>query len=382
VQLGFSGWHVLGSKALANGLKPLVFACYRELLALILMYAVALFFDGFLRLRRRHLRQFIFLGLFNYGNVVGFILGMSLTSSDIASIYQCCIPVFTTLLGWLKGDEELNRFKISGILFAVIGAGLTTYFSSRNYHGQGSKIVIGNLLLVAQTMSISALIVFQRPMLDLYPHSSVVAWGYTGATILCGVSALSVYWEDVDKWLLIGEEEPIALCYAAFVATLITYMLMGWANKQTNSSIVSVFMTLQPVFTTVLSYFFLNESIRLPEIFGGLVVMIGLFITCWAKHIEEQSLVNDNGSHFPLLSDGQDEDIITGSDSYPSVRHQSSGKHYHTPRERREIVGTGYTPELILRPEMLPTSSESKMHPLLRADPTPTFLRPITDDCS
>jgi len=374
VQLGFSGWHVLGSKALANGLKPLVFACYRELLALILMYAVALFFDGFRRMRRRHLFQFILLGLFNYGNVVGFIVGMSLTSSDIAAIYQCCIPVFTILLGWWTGEEELNKFKISGILFAVLGAGLTTFFSFRDYHGQGIWIVVGNLLLVAQTISISALIVFQRPMLERYPPSSVVAWGYTGATILCLVSALSVYWKDIDKWLLKGEEEPIALSYAAVVATLMTYMLMAWANKQTNSSIVSVFMTLQPVFTSVISYFALEESLTLPEILGGLVVMIGLFLTCWAKHVEEERVTVGELSHF-LASDSQDEETKKGSDSYHSSRHQTSLKHYHTPHERRDFICTGYTPDQTLRRETLPTFGEDRISRPLSADTLTTDFR-------
>jgi len=364
VQLAFSGWHVLGSWALTNGLKPLVFACYRELLALILMYTVAVFFDGFLRLSRKHLFRFICLGLFNYGNVVGFIVGMSLTSPDVAAIYQCCVPVFTILLGWWTGEEELNTLKMSGIFFAVIGAGLTAYFSSGDYHGHGSWIVIGNLLLVAQTISMSALIVFQRPMLEIYPHSSVVAWGYTGATILCGVSALSVYWQDADNWLLIGEEEPIALGYAAVVATLITYMLMGWANKQTHSSIVSVFMTLQPVFTSLLSYLVLTQGIRLPEILGGVVVMIGLFLTCWAKHLEEQRMSIGEHSHFLFASD----DFKIRSDSYPFARQQPSIKHIHKPNERRYFIGTSYTPNTTLRRENLPTCSGSKMHPSLTAE--------------
>jgi len=274
---------------------------------------------------------------------------MSLTSPDLAAIYQCCIPVFTILLGWWTGEEELNTFKVSGIFFAVIGAGLTTYFSSRDYQGHGNWIVVGNLLLVAQTLSISAQIVFQRPMLEIYPHASVVAWGYTVATILCGVSALSLYWQDVDKWVLIGEEEPIALGYAAVVATLITYMLMGWANKQTNSSIVSVFMTLQPVFTSVLSYFVLKEGIRQPEILGGVVVMIGLFLTCWAKHVEEQRMLI--GEHSPFLFASDDSKI--GSESYPSARQQSLIKHIHTPNERRDFIGTGYTPDSTLRGEHL-----------------------------
>jgi hypothetical protein len=40
-QLFFSGWHILGKLALNSGVNPIIFACYREIAASILMFGTA-----------------------------------------------------------------------------------------------------------------------------------------------------------------------------------------------------------------------------------------------------------------------------------------------------------------------------------------------------
>ena len=127
VNFFFSGWHVLGKKTLNDGVKPLVFAFYREVLAVACMAIVACCYEGtggFARCwaARRHWCRLALLGVTMYVNVVGFVVGLVFTSATVAAVLQPAIPVFACGLAILAGQERLTWPKAAGLFLAVAGA--------------------------------------------------------------------------------------------------------------------------------------------------------------------------------------------------------------------------------------------------------------------
>jgi hypothetical protein len=64
------------------------------------------------------------------------------------------------------------------------------------------------------------------------------------------------------------------------------YNAFSWAGKRVSPAITTVYNTLQPVGTSVLSVIFLGTVITVPEIVGGVLVMSGLVITVYGRHLE------------------------------------------------------------------------------------------------
>jgi drug/metabolite transporter (DMT)-like permease len=90
----------------------------------------------------------------------------------------------------------------------------------------------------------------------------------------------------------------VALGYACMFATVYAYNGYSWAGKRVSPAITTVYNTLQPVGTSTLSVIFLGTVITLPEIVGGVLVMIGLVITVYGRHlegVEEQHEGSDEG---------------------------------------------------------------------------------------
>ena len=83
---------------------------------------------------------------------------------------------------------------------------------------------------------------------------------------------------DVFPWL--------ALAYACIFATVYAYNGYSWAGKRVSPAITTIYNTLQPVGTSVLSLIFMGTVITLPEIVGGLLVMIGLIVTVYGRQLE------------------------------------------------------------------------------------------------
>mmetsp|Transcript_18499 Transcript_18499/g.35379 ORF Transcript_18499/g.35379 Transcript_18499/m.35379 type:complete len:115 (+) Transcript_18499:89-433(+) len=65
---------------------------------------------------------------------------------------------------------------------------------------------------------------------------------------------------------------------------------MTWTNKHVNASVVSAFMTLQPVATVILSSIFLAYRVNAAQLGAGAIVILGLLATCYGQmreHIED-----------------------------------------------------------------------------------------------
>ena len=81
INLIFSGWHIIGSLALGNGVNPLIFALYREIFASILMICIIYYKNNYILdnigidlmpiIPRVDYIRFLWLGLSILANSVG-----------------------------------------------------------------------------------------------------------------------------------------------------------------------------------------------------------------------------------------------------------------------------------------------------------------------
>lgn len=110
----------------------------------------------------------------------------------------------------------------------------------------------------------------------------------------------------------------LGLGYATIFATLYAYNAYSWAGKRVSPAITTVYNTLQPVGTSVLSVIFLHHTVTLPEIVGGLLVMIGLIITVYGRQQElSKNVISDSSNQDPVAA------IDTGL-----LRHHSNQRVY------------------------------------------------------
>lgn len=67
------------------------------------------------------------------------------------------------------------------------------------------------------------------------------------------------------------------------IPTAVGYMVMSFALSHLNASVVSLYQTLQPIDTAIISYILLGEKITAYQCIGGLGVILGLTIVVFAK---------------------------------------------------------------------------------------------------
>lgn len=316
VQLVFSGWHVLGGVALSGSHKvnPFVFALYRECGASVLMGIAAYVLEprkAFRPLTTKDKILFLLAGAASFTNVVGTVVALTLISSDIYSMYQPTIPVFTTALALVFGYEKHPNVAIMlGIACSVGGAVLVEVLQSE---GGGTGSLFGNLLVIGQCLGGAGLLVLTKPLTEEWSPLIVTAGYYTTGSLFTVIACVAAQL-PISEFFWTAPEPWAALVYSVVIGTFFAYEAYSWLVQRASPTFVSAFCPMQPVFTILLNYLFLGDGISGKIASAGLVVILGLVLTVYGK-VQRDHLPSKKGDGFlrgvQNPSDDEDDDDST-----------------------------------------------------------------------
>jgi drug/metabolite transporter (DMT)-like permease len=213
-------------------------------------------------------------GVFLYNFV--FLTGLSWTSATNGSLIVAFNPLLTVILSalWLK--ERVRPVQAGGLLLALLGVGVVIT--------RGSVAVIrslsfnpGDLLMLGAPLAWALYTILGKKVLARFPPLVATAYASLFGTLLLlpaaalegslltGVHRLTVYgWVSVLQLALLGT-------VAGFVWWYEGVEMLG-------ASRASAFVNLVPLFGVLLSALILSESLEVPQLAGGILVVVGVGI--------------------------------------------------------------------------------------------------------
>jgi len=232
------------------------------------------------------------MGLFSAGNVLGAVQSLTLISPTNFSILQPSIPVFTMLLSVLFRMERLTPLKTLGLLAAVAGAVVVEVVHSpapaTAEKTSQADFISGNIIVLLQCLSMASLLVFQKTALSFYHPTVVTAWYYSIGSLLTLLICLCKSLPSSAYALSSSLAPWLALGYAALFGTAFNYNAYSWAGTVVAPGVISIYSTLQPLGTAVLSFVFLGDKVTGGEVGGGVLVVLGLVGTVWGRERERK----------------------------------------------------------------------------------------------
>ncbi|PKU82902.1 protein WALLS ARE THIN 1 [Dendrobium catenatum] len=353
LQFGYAGFHVVSRAALNMGISKLVFAVYRNIIALLLLVPFAYFFEKKDRppFSLSFLVQFFFLALCGITANQGFyLLGLDNTSPTFASAIQNSVPAITFLMAValriekVRLDRRDGIAKVIGTLACVAGATVITLYkgptifspSSRPPPGlsavaasavsssaaaaatwlgdakAGKSWTLGCLYLMGHCLSWSGWLVLQAPVLKKYPARLSV----TSYTCFFGVIQFLIIAAFVERkaqaWAFHSGTEVFTILYAGCVASGIAFAIQIWCIDRGGPVFVAVYQPVQTFVVAIMASIALGEEFYLGGIIGAVFIIIGLYLVLWGKS-EEKSIAAKEPNH--LLSPAEEHDIIRSSAS-------------------------------------------------------------------
>lgn len=262
VQL-FFGLHYIAAKYIMQYMPPRAWATLR------IAGASALLMGFVLLTRPRRLprapRDLASIALYAvFGVVINqvlFVEGLHRTVTSHSAIINTSIPVATLLFALLLKRERATPRKLTGIGLSLGGV---LYLIGHGGVALEGGIVLGDLLTMVNALSFSFFLVISRPLLQRHSSLAVTAelllFGAVGISLIGGRELIRVDPARIPA--------PVwwAGAFVVVFATVATYLLNNWALKRVDSSLVALFIYLQPLVASALGVILLGETLG-PETF-------------------------------------------------------------------------------------------------------------------
>jgi drug/metabolite transporter (DMT)-like permease len=211
-------------------------------------------------------------------NQLFFLEGVKRTTAINANILITTIPAFTLALAIVLRRERVSAAKFLGILCAATGA---LYLVGLDRLRLDPATSFGNALIVANTSLYAVYLVFSKRLLERYHPVTVVTYVFLfGALFIAplGVAAL----RDVP----FATEPPavlIGLAYIVVFPSILAYYLSVWALRRTASSLIAMYVYLQPLLTAVGAPIILHERVTARAGLSAVLIFTGLALATWGE---------------------------------------------------------------------------------------------------
>lgn len=218
-----------------------------------------------------------FFGIFLYG--LCFFYGLQKIPAGHAALVVALNPVVIVIAAWLLGQERMNPRKALGSLIALTGC-LTVIGNGDPLALLHGNVGTGELLILGCVLSWTAYTFISRRATQLIsPLATTLHASLVGALLL-GIAALLVGDIDITAWSL---KVWASMLFLAIFGTAISYTWFSEAVRQMGAGHASVFINLVPVFAVLQAAVILDERLGLPVLFGGLLVIAGVWLTTQQK---------------------------------------------------------------------------------------------------
>jgi len=207
-------------------------------------------------------------------NQLLFAEGLSRAGPVNASLSILLMPALTLVFTSIAGIERPTRTRLVGVALAFVGAALLLHVERFSF---ANRVAVGNLMLLGNVTAYSLYIVLARPILARLGSLRTMAWvfvfGAVEALPLTGPAVAEVSWLSLPAWV-VG-----ALSFVLLGATLATYLLNAYALKRVESSVVAVYVYVQPVIAVVSAWVLLGTVPTLRTAIAGIVIVIGVALS-------------------------------------------------------------------------------------------------------
>lgn len=202
-----------------------------------------------------------------------FFKGLSLTTPIHASLIMTLTPVAVLLVAAFLGHEKFTKRKILGVFIGLLGVLLLL---TKDGISLEEGTFTGDLFILLNASTYATYLVIVKPLMKKYHHYTVLKWVFLyGAVMMVPVGLqqlLSADWHSFPglTWW--------SLAYVVLATTFLVYLLNAWALRFVDSSVVGIFIYLQPVFATIVALAAGEDNLDLQTVLYALIIMAGVYL--------------------------------------------------------------------------------------------------------
>ena len=276
--LFWAGNFMVGKFAFLTNIPPMSLVFFRWLLVWLILLPFT--FKEIIKFKNvilDNLPLLFFLALTSVGLFNSFTyLALVHTQVINASLFNTAIPAMIILLCFLFKIEKTNKFQIFGLILSVLGIlSIITkldlnIFLSLDFN-KGDLIMIGGVITWGLYSSFLKRKTFDLPLLTL-------------VHILCSFGLIFIFPQFIFEFSQ-GQKIDFdldlfyILIFLALFPSIGSYYCWAGAVSIIGANRAGIFLSLIPLFSTIMAIFFYKESFQFFHLIGAILIIIGLFLS-------------------------------------------------------------------------------------------------------
>jgi drug/metabolite transporter (DMT)-like permease len=211
-------------------------------------------------------------------NQLLFLEGVKRTTAINTNILVTTVPAFTLAIALILRRERASWPKLGGIGLAATGA---IYLIGPDRIHLDPTMALGNALIACNTCSYAAYLVLSKRLLERYHPITVVMHVFLfGAVLVLPMGLVTLRHVDLS---LVPARALFGLGYIVLFSSVLAYYLSIWALRHMASSLVAMYVYLQPLITAAAAPLVLGERITGRAGIAALVIFGGLALATWGE---------------------------------------------------------------------------------------------------
>ena len=276
--LFWSGNFIVGKLAFLESIPPLSLVFYRW--SLVWLILLPFTFKEILKYKDtilNNLPLLFFLGFTSVGLFNSFTY-LSLIHTQVinATLFNTAIPAVIILLCFLFNVEKTNKFQILGLIISVLGIlSIITkldfeIFLSLNFN-KGDMIMIGGVITWGIYSTLLKKKKFTLPLLTL-------------VHVICTFGLICVFPQffyefSQGQFIEFNTNLIYILIFLALFPSIGSYYCWAGAVSIIGANRAGIFLSLIPLFSTIMAIIFFNEQFKLFHFIGATLIILGLFLS-------------------------------------------------------------------------------------------------------
>ena len=276
--LFWAGNFMVGKFAFLTNIPPMSLVFYRW--SLVWLILLPFTFKEIIKSKEiiiKNLPLLLFLALTSVGLFNSFTY-LSLVHTQVinASLFNTAIPAIIILLCFLFKIEKTNKHQILGLIISVLGIlSIITRLNlevilSLNFN-KGDLIMIGGVISWGLYSSFLKRKTFTLPLLTL-------------VHVLCSLGLIFIFPQFIFEFSQ-GQKIDFdinlfyILIFLALFPSIGSYYCWAGAVSIIGANRAGIFLSLIPLFSTIMAIFFYNEQFQFFHLIGSILIILGLFLS-------------------------------------------------------------------------------------------------------
>jgi len=276
--LFWAGNFMIGKLAFISNIPPMTLVFFRW--SLVWLILLPFTYNEIIRHKKiilENLPLLLFLAFTSVGLFNSFTyLSLVYTQVINASLFNTAIPAIIILLCFLFKIEKTNKYQIVGLMISVLGIlSIITRLNleivlSLNFN-KGDLIMIGGVISWGLYSAFLKRKKFDLPLLTL-------------VHVLCSLGLIFIFPQFMYEFVQgqkieINETLFVILIFLALFPSIGSYYCWAGAVSIIGANRAGIFLSLIPLFSTLMAIFFYNEQFQFFHLIGAILIILGLFLS-------------------------------------------------------------------------------------------------------